>query len=134
MGRKIAREDTMKLLFQMDITEDYSEEKIKKYLEENSHNPEEDSYIYEASSYIVTNKDDIDNKIEKYARGWKTKRFAKVDLAVLRIAIYEIVNRDDIPIEVSINEALEISKKYSTGESSKFINGILGSLVRGMNK
>ena len=74
----------------------------------------------------------IDENIEKYAQGWKLNRIPKVDLSILRIAINEILHRKDIPVEVSINEAINISKKYSTNESSKFINGLLGSFVRDM--
>ncbi|MFY9214211.1 MAG: transcription antitermination factor NusB, partial [Tissierellaceae bacterium] len=59
-------------------------------------------------------------------------RLAKVDLAVLRIAIYEILFRKDIPVEVSINEAIEIVKKYSNHDSFKFINGVLGGFVRSL--
>lgn len=131
MGRKTAREGTMKLLFQMDINNEYTEDTINKFLENNQYSSREEEYITEAVELIVNSLKELDEKIEKYAKGWKIKRFAKVDLAILRIAIYEIIHREDIPIEVSINEALEISKKYSTAESSKFINGILGSLVRG---
>lgn len=132
MGRKTAREGTMKLLFQMDINNEYTEDTINKFLENNQYSSREEEYITEAVELIVNSLKELDEKIEKYAKGWKIKRFAKVDLAILRIAIYEIIHREDIPIEVSINEALEISKKYSTAESSKFINGILGSLVRGI--
>lgn len=134
MGRKIARENTMKLLFQMNVNNDFSEEVIDKYLEYNELKEKEEKYIKETATYIMNNLEEFDSKIEKYAKRWKITRFAKVDLAVLRIAIYEILYREDIPIEVSINEAIEISKKYSTDESRKFINGILGSLVRGLEK
>ena len=61
-------------------------------------------------------------------------RLAKIDLAVLRIAVYEILYRKDIPVEVSINEAIEIVKKYSTEESFRFINGVLGGVVRNIDK
>ena len=66
--------------------------------------------------------------------GWELHRLAKIDLCILRIAIYEIIYREDIPIEVSINEAIEIGKTYSTDESSKFINGVLGGFVRRRDK
>jgi N utilization substance protein B len=72
----------------------------------------------------------IDSYIEKNIENWEINRLAKIDLCVLRIAIYEILFRPDIPVEVSINEAIEISKKYSSSQSSKFVNGVLGSIVR----
>ncbi len=134
MGRKNARENTMKLLFQMDIKNEYSNNEIDIFLDNNVLRDEEKDYISKTCEYIINNLEKIDNMIQKYAKGWKINRFAKVDLAILRISVYEILYREDIPIEVSINEALEVSKKYSTVESSKFINGILGSLVRGLDK
>ena len=72
----------------------------------------------------------IDEHIQNNIEGWDIHRLARVDLSILRIAIYELLYRDDIPVQVSINEAIEISKKYSTEDSSKFINGILGGFVR----
>ena len=65
--------------------------------------------------------------------GWSIYRLAKVDLAVLRVDIYEILYRHDIPLEVSINEAIEIVKKYSAEDSFRFVNGVLGSFVRTMD-
>ncbi len=134
MGRKVARESTMKLLYQMDIIKDFSHSEILRFLELGVFSDDEKEYIKEAAEFVVENLESIDNKIVEYAQGWKINRFAKVDLAILRIAVYEILNREDIPKEVSINEALEISKKYSTSESGKFINGILGSFVRALEK
>lgn len=134
MGRKQAREGTMQLLFQMEITEDYSEKVINLYLENFSFDKLETEYILDAISSIKENLDKIDNHIEKHLEGWKLDRLAKVDLSVLRIAIYEILYRKDIPMEVSINEAVETVKKYSSEESFKFVNGVLGSFVRSLDK
>ncbi|MCR2042603.1 transcription antitermination factor NusB [Anaerosalibacter massiliensis] len=130
MGRKIAREETMKLLFQMEMNNDCSDNLVELYINENNLDHDEQEYMRHAVRTIMTNLNNIDKSIEKYIKGWKIHRLAKVDLSVLRIAVYEIVYRKDIPIEVSINEAIEICKKYSTDESSKFINGVLGSFVR----
>lgn len=134
MGRKVARESTMKLLFQMDVNKDFSQSEIDRFLEHGEYSDDEQEYIRGAAEFVIGNIENIDNKIVEYAQGWKLNRFAKVDLAILRIAVYEVLDREDIPKEVSINEALEISKKYSTAESGKFINGILGSFVRALEK
>lgn len=130
MGRKLARESAMKLLFQMELNSDFSSESIDIFFENNSFSIDEKEYILHTINHINENMETIDSKIEKYALGWKINRIPKVDLSILRIAIYEILFRNDIPNEVSINEAIDISKKYSTSESSKFINGLLGSIVR----
>ncbi len=133
MGRKQAREGTMKLLYQMEVTEDYSEEALVTYLENFSFEDMEKEYLLDALSKIKGNLIEIDNHIEANLEGWNVNRLAKVDLSVLRIAIYEILFREDIPLEVSINEAIEIVKKYSSEDSFKFINGVLGGFVRSLN-
>ena len=134
MGRKYARESTMKLLYQMEINLDFSDKAINIFFENNSFNTGERAYIEDAIKVIVENLEEIDSCIDNHIEGWEVHRLARVDLSTLRIAIYEIIYREDIPIEVSINEAIEIAKKYSTDESSKFIKGVLGSFVRTRDK
>lgn len=134
MGRKQAREGTMKLLYQMEVNEDYSEEALAIYLENFSFDELEKKYIIDALTQIKENQETIDKQIEANLEGWNLTRLAKVDLSVLRIAIYEILYREDIPVEVSINEAIETVKKYSTEDSFKFINGVLGGFVRTIDK
>ena len=72
----------------------------------------------------------VDETIEKNLKGWTMARLAKVDRQILRIAVYEFLYKDDIPEEVSINEAVEIARLYSSDEAPKFINGILGTIYR----
>ena len=130
MGRKQAREGAMKLLFQMDINNNYTDESFEIFLENFSYDESETEYIVKTVEEFIKNKDEIDNLIKEQLKGWSINRLASVDLAVLRIAIYEIIYRDDIPIEVSINEAVETTKKYSSDDSYKFVNGVLGGFVR----
>ena len=132
MGRKVAREGAMKLLFQMELNDDFSDDAKSIFLENFKFDDMETKYIEEAHTSILENKDIIDKYIEEHLEGWSIYRLAKVDLAVLRIAIYEILYRKDIPVEVSINEAIEIVKKYSNYDSFKFINGVLGGFVRSL--
>jgi transcription antitermination protein NusB len=73
----------------------------------------------------IENRTRIDDEIKKYAKNWDMHRMAAVDRNILRLAIYEMLFRDDIPPVVSINEAVDIAKKFSTGDSGKFVNGIL---------
>lgn len=130
MGRKIARESTMKIFYQMDLLEDYTQENIDKFVEEENLNQEEALYLNDIIGHFTDNRERIDEVISTYSQGWKIERISRIDLATMRIALTEILCREDIPIQVSINEALEICKKYSSEESSKFINGILGTFVR----
>jgi N utilization substance protein B len=73
---------------------------------------------------------ELDRIIERYAAGWALDRMPNADRNLLRLALYEVLHRDDIPQSVSINEAVELAKRYSTADSAKFINGILGSFAR----
>ncbi|NLN14977.1 MAG: transcription antitermination factor NusB [Tissierellia bacterium] len=132
MGRKAAREGAMKLLFQMELNGDFSPEAKSVFFENFTYDDLERQYIEDAYKSIIEHKDEIDKSIEDNLEGWSIYRLAKVDLAILRIAIYEILYRKDIPIEVSINEAIEIAKKYSNLDSFKFINGVLGGFVRSL--
>lgn len=80
---------------------------------------------------VEEKKDNLDGLIEKYSKGWKVKRLPKVNLAILRLAAYEILFVDDVPESVAINEAVELAKKYSGELDYSFINGVLGALVKG---
>ena len=134
MGRKQAREGTMQLLFQMEVNEDYSDGVLDVYLENYDFDSLETKYISEAINSIKDNLAVIDGHIASHLEGWDLDRLAKVDLSALRIAIYEILYREDIPVEVAINEAVETVKKFSTEDSFKFVNGVLGSFVRAIEK
>ncbi len=130
MSRKKARESAMSLIYQMDLNEDFSKESIKTYLENFEHSVAEEEYVKDASNKIILNLEEIDEYINKNLTGWTIERLAKVDLSVLRVALYEILYREDIPIEVSINEAIETVRKYSAEDSYRFINGVLGGVIR----
>ncbi len=81
---------------------------------------------------VFENIDPIDEIIEKYSIGWKKERLPKVSLSILRLALCEIMYVDSIPESVSVNEAVELAKKYATESDASFINGLLGSYLRGL--
>ena len=95
--------------------------------------PERDQrdYIRAVVAGVAEHAPELDGYIAKYAKGWKFERIPLVASAIMRVAMYEALYRDDIPTGVAVNEAVEIAKKYETPETVKFINGILGSFVRG---
>ncbi len=88
-------------------------------------------YIRSIVTGVAGHAPELDGYIAKYARGWSFERIPLVASAIMRVAMYEVLYRTDIPNSVAINEAVEIAKKYETPETVKFINGILGSFVRG---
>ena len=141
MSRRLARESAIRFLYSTDFNKNENlEEMIKEFFEvEEEHN--EDKLLNELNSNdtrfaekiirgTIENLQHIDQLIESNTTGWTKDRIAKVDLAILRLALYEIKFRDDIPDSVAINEAIELAKKYSTDESGGFINGVLGKIIR----
>lgn len=134
MGRKQAREGAVKLLFQMESTNDFSDEALDIFINNFEYEEDESKYIKASFETIKDNLQTIDKNIMDNLEGWSINRLAKVDLAALRVAIYEIMYRKDIPLQVSINEAVEIVKKYSAEDSYRFVNGVLGGFVRSLEK
>lgn len=129
MSRRLARELSMKILFDMHINKDFDLEKIDYYLQEEKIHERQNDYIYSLIGKTRDNIGEINKIIENYSRGWKLNRIANVDLAILRLALTEILYMEDIPYRVSINEAIELGKTYGSDESPTFINGILGNYV-----
>lgn len=130
MSRKRARIGAMQALFSMDVNDDFSTDKLDFFMENHEFQGDEVDYIKRTVPDILDKLDLVDETIEKNLKGWTMARLAKVDRQILRIAVYEFLYKDDIPEEVSINEAVEIARLYSSDEAPKFINGILGTIYR----
>jgi len=128
--RRAARELALKLLFQVDLTETSITEALESALKAASHEEATISFACQLSEKILANLEEIDRLISKYTKLWPIDRMANVDRCLLRMAICEILYFDDIPPSVSVDEAVELAKKYSTADSGRFINGVLGSLIR----
>ena len=131
MGRRVSREMAMKLLYQLEIQKEDREEQKKLFFEENKLGEKDKAYISDVIEGVYDNQKFINNMIEVHSKGWKIGRISKVDLSILRLSIYEISFRDDIPYSVSVNEAVELAKKYSSEEAGSFINGILSKVPNG---
>jgi transcription antitermination factor NusB len=106
---------------------------IKIFLAENELIALKDNYLKEVFDSFLLNRDNIDDIIQKSSTSWDIKRIAKVDLSILRVAITEILYLSDIPDKVSINEAIDLAKKYGDENSYKFVNGLLGKIVKNEN-
>lgn len=130
MTRKDARENCFKLLFEYEVQKITAEEALDLFYELTEEVDGQSDYINNTVKTTIENIDEIDAVIEKFSKGWKISRLAKVTLAVLRIAICEILYMDDIADSIAINEAVEIAKKYNDEKSSKFVNGILSSVYK----
>ena len=93
-------------------------------------NPTEQAYMEDKYRKVREHLEEIDGILNKNSTGWKTSRMSKVDLNLLRLAVYEMKYDQDVPVKVAINEAVEISKIFGGDDSSSFINGVLGKVAR----
>ena len=134
MNRSDMREHAFKLIYSLEIQKvDNIQEQVDLYFESNNIKDEEaKKYITDAILGIEKNKAEMLSDIEKNLKEeWKLNRISKMDLSVLKLAIYEI-KFSEVPYKVSINEAVELAKKYGEDKSKKFVNGILASIVKEM--
>lgn len=118
----------------MEANKDFSKDCLDLFIENSSFSEDEKEYIEENTIEAMDYLESIDKTIIDNLQNWSFNRLANVDKAILRISVYEILYKEDIPAEVSINEAVEISKEYGSNESPKFINGVLGSIYRSLNQ
>jgi transcription antitermination factor NusB len=125
--RTQARELALQLLYQLDLR---GEEVVPDLLEHlaSVHDPEVRDFARGLVEGYRERAADIDRRIEEVARNWQLRRMAVIDRNILRLATFELLYRDDVPPLVSINEAIELAKKYSTKNSGPFVNGILDNL------
>lgn len=132
MNRSEVREQAFKLMYSLEIQKNENlEEQVELYLESNEISDKNAiEYIKDAVFGIEENKEEIIEKIEKNLKeDWKIERISKIDLVILKLAIYEIKYKE-LPYKVVINEAVELAKKYGEDNSKNFVNGILASIVK----
>lgn len=130
MSRRLAREVAFRALFQIDIGKCRAELALRHSLEGFSFSDEEEQFVTSLVKGVTDNLPMLDDLISKHLVKWELDRLSAVDRNLLRMAMYEILYRNDIPPAVSINEALELAKKYgSTGEAVGFINGVLDRAI-----
>ena len=132
MSRKKSREKAMEILFGMTLSKDAPAEAIDIF-KENNEDIIKDldlSYINDVVFGVHNNLNDIDEAIKAALDKWKIDRISKINLTILRLAVYEMKYVDDVPAKVAINEAIEIAKVYSDEKSVSFINGVLDKVLK----
>ncbi len=141
MTRRTAREITLCLLFNFSFnTEEKPDELLELYINyfpdaENGIIPEEirnDNYISKTYFGVTQKLPELDALIEKAATNWKPERISRVSRSILRLAAYELLYIDDIPKKVSVNEAIELAKRFDDDNGYSFVNGILGNIISGI--
>lgn len=133
-SRREARELAVQFLYQHDLNPDGVEAALTSFWGLQTPARKRNGFTEELVRGIIGHIEPVDIKIKSYAENWKFNRIAVVDRSILRLAIYELLFREDIPPVVSINEALELAKKYSTEDSSRFINGILDRVKEDLHR
>jgi len=135
MKRRKAREYALQMLFQSDFTKKKIDRKdLEEFWSGKNESENVKGFAEELVKGTLDSLDEIDKTIERVAENWLLKRMAAVDRNILRFAAYEILYRKDIPSAVTINEALEIAKKYSSTEAASFLNGVLDRLAKEAGK
>ncbi|HIW21381.1 MAG TPA: transcription antitermination factor NusB [Candidatus Dorea intestinavium] len=130
MNRTEQRDHVFKLVFEQEFYD--KEELIKQlplYFEIFPQKEEEAKEVLDKANEIISKREEIDNLINEKTTGWKTSRMNKVDLSILRLAVYEILWDETVPTKVAINEAVELAKKYSGKEGPSFVNGVLAKFA-----
>ncbi len=127
-NRRRSRELAMQLLFQMDINGDRSEDGVELFCRHFEVPKKSKAFFLELVDGVITCQDELDRLIKRFSQNWKISRMSCMDRNIMRVAVYELLYCKDIPAKVSINEAIDIGKKFGTEYSSAFINGILDSI------
>lgn len=148
MSRRLARETAMKLLYQFEFNDDQKDEQMEKMFDlikegktdelvqfaDNAEkieiNVKDELFIRRIVEGVCLSRELINDIIRRHSVGWKLARIPLVELSILRIAIYEILYCDDIPVNVSINESIELAKKFCGDSAAPFINAVLGKIAK----
>lgn len=132
--RRQSRESALKVLYQIELTGQTPREAISGYWEENDAPREVREFAEELVGGVMGDIVAIDDTIAAHSTNWKISRMAAVDKNILRVAVYELQSCQGIPVKVTINEAVEIAKKFGSTESGAFVNGILDNVAKGLAK
>ncbi len=132
MNRTEARAAAMKLIYEWEMGGDGGEDTLAGILEVKP-GEEEYDYMRRMVDGVIGRADELDQGIERFAQGWTIARLTKVDLAILRLGAHELA-LGEVPAGVAVNEAVELSRVYSTDKAGAFINGVLGSMMRAAQK
>ncbi|KXZ18547.1 N utilization substance protein B [Bacillus nakamurai] len=124
MKRRTAREKALQALFQIDVSDIAPNEAIRHALDEEK----TDSFFEQLVYGVIEHQIQLDEMISGHLVNWKLDRIANVDRAILRLAVYEMVYADDIPANVSLNEAIELAKRFGDDKAAKFVNGVLSNI------
>lgn len=128
--RREGRENAVQALYAIELSPAQPREAIHLFWESDRFKPAAKAFAQELLTGLLDKSSELDERISAKSPNWSISRMAKIDLAIIRLAAYELIYRDDIPKNVTINEAIEIAKKFGSEESPAFVNGILDEISR----
>ena len=126
--RRKARAIVLQTLYEIDSVGRKAEVVVARLLAEEGVSVESSAFVQELVSGVVRNKEEIDRNIQRFAPAWPVEQIAMIDRNILRLAIFEILFDNRVPVKVAINEAIELAKRFGSDNSAKFVNGVLGSV------
>jgi N utilization substance protein B len=126
--RRKARAIALQALYEIDSVGRNAEAVVERLLAEGELSEENNAFVRELVGGVVQNKGEIDGNIHRFAPAWPVEQIAMIDRNILRLAIFEILFNNKVPIKVAISEAVELAKGYGSESSSKFVNGVLGAV------
>jgi len=133
-ARRRARMLALQALYEIDSTGHEADQALENLLTDSNLSEENANFTRELVNGVVRNREEIDQHITRFAPAWPIEQIAVVDKNILRLAIFEILLDNRVPIKVAINEAVELAKTFGSDNSSKFVNGVLGSISTLLNK
>ena len=133
-GRRQTREWIIQFLFQLDFNATPIDVALKDFWEGKEPSDREKTYAQEIIKGVVQRKDELDDRLSQYAKRWDSERMGAVDRTVMRVALFEMLYRDDVPPVVSINEAVHFAKDFSSFQSGRFVNGVLDRIRRELDR
>jgi N utilization substance protein B len=131
-SRRKAREIVLQALYEQDLAGHNAEDVLKRLLTENPQTEENVEFIFRLTNAVVKHKDLLDENIRQFASAWPVEQLSYIDRNVLRLAIFEIIHENDVPVKVAINEAVELAKSFGGNSSARFINGVLSSVSKAL--
>ncbi len=133
-GRRQTREWIIQFLFQLDFNATPIDIALKDFWEGKEPIDREKNYAEEIIKGVMQRKDELDDRLSQYAKRWDSERMGAVDRTVMRVALFEMLYRDDVPPVVSINEAVHFAKDFSSFQSGRFVNGVLDRIRRELDR
>jgi N utilization substance protein B len=128
--RRLAREAAMETLYRLELVNDEPDDVIEEILNRRNPSEEAESYLRRVTQTVINSGEEIDRTLMRHIKRWRLDRLRMLDRAILRIACAEILYFDDVPWKVSINEAVDIAKKFGDDDSGRFVNGVLDAVCK----